>query len=214
MSDRPSIVCTSHHTGLPVPDVEAAVEFYTGRLGFESGFTWGEPVSFAGVDLGECRIFLSEGTPNPDGCTLYFMIEDADALYRFHQSQGVEAVWAPEDQEYGLRDYGVRDLHGYQLVFGHPIYTVGPPVRVERVDRTVRLEARLAALVDDLAAHKGMTVGNLLEEILLHTCEPLGDGVASPHTRTQLRFIQDLKEKHGIDYDCEASYRFMETDDA
>lgn len=209
-ADRPSVECTSHNTGLPVPDVVEAVDFYVERLGFEVGFTWGEPVSFAGVDLGEARIFLSEGQSHPEGCTLYFMVDDADALHGFHRDRGVEVVWTPEDQEYGLRDFAVRDLHGYQLVFGHPIYTVGPPVHVERVDRTVRLEKRLAALVDDLAAYKRMSIGSLLEEILLHTSEPLGDGVASPHTTSQLRHIQDLKQKHGIDYDCHASYRFVE----
>lgn len=48
------------------------------------------------------------------------------------------------------------------------------------------------------------------EETLLHTFEPLGDGVASPHTRGDLRYIQKLKRKHGIDYDSHASYRFVE----
>lgn len=47
-------------------------------------------------------------------------------------------------------------------------------------------------------------------DVLLHTCEPLGDGVASPHTKSQLRYIQELKAKHGIDYDTHASYRFVE----
>ncbi|MGH7519754.1 MAG: hypothetical protein ACREMI_00600 [Gemmatimonadales bacterium] len=44
------------------------------------------------------------------------------------------------------------------------------------------------------------------------TFEPLGDGggVASPHTKTDLRYIQELKKKHGIDYDSHASYRFVE----
>ena len=44
----------------------------------------------------------------------------------------------------------------------------------------------------------------------LHTFEPLGDGVASPHTKSDLRYIQELKHKHGIDYDSHASYRFVE----
>jgi hypothetical protein len=74
----------------------------------------------------------------------------------------------------------------------------------------MRLEKRLAALLHDLAAHKRMTVSSLLEEILLHTNEPLGDGVASPHTRAQLRYIQQLKTTHGIDYDSHASYRWVE----
>ncbi len=55
-----------------------------------------------------------------------------------------------------------------------------------------------------------MSLASCLEEILLHTIEPLGDGVASPHTKTTLRYIQELKKKHGIDYDCHASYRFVE----
>ena len=74
----------------------------------------------------------------------------------------------------------------------------------------MRLEKRLAALLHDLAEHKRMTLTGCLEEILLHTCEPLGDGVASPHAKSQLRVIQELKKKHGIDYDSHASYRFVE----
>jgi hypothetical protein len=54
-----------------------------------------------------------------------------------------------------------------------------------------------------------MSVGSCLEETLLHTFEPLGR-VASPHTASDLRYIATLKAKHGIDYDCHASYRFVE----
>ena len=78
------------------------------------------------------------------------------------------------------------------------------------MDVPVRLEKRLAALLHDLARHKRMSLSSCLEEILLHTNEPLGDGVASPHTARQLRHIQELKVKHGIDYDSHASYRFVE----
>ena len=55
----------------------------------------------------------------------------------------------------------------------------GPPVPIERVDVPVRLEKRLAALLHDLAEHKRMSVNSCLEEILLHTCEGVGDGVAA-----------------------------------
>jgi len=34
--------------------------------------------------------------------------------------------------------------------------------------------------------------------------------VASPHTKRDLKYIQKLKAKHGIDYDSHASYRFVE----
>jgi hypothetical protein len=116
----------------------------------------------------------------------------------------------PADQAYELRDYTVADLDGNALTFGHYKPSREPALEIERVDVPVRLERRLAALLADLARHKGMSVGNCLEETLLHTFEPLGEGVASPHTSADLRYIATLKEKHGIDYDCHASYRFLE----
>ena len=83
-------------------------------------------------------------------------------------------------------------------------------LKIERVELPIRLEKRLAALLTDLAAHKGMSVDSTLEETLLHTFEQIGDGVASPHTKATLRYIEELKKKHGIDYDVHASYRFVE----
>lgn len=141
---------------------------------------------------------------------MFFVVGDADELFDFHAANGVEVVETIADRPWGLRDYTVRDPDGYHLTFGHNIYNVGAPVEIERVDVSARLEKRLAALLSDLAADKGMTVGEALEEILLHTCEPFGDGVASPHTARTLRHIQELKVKHGIDYDVHASYRFVE----
>ena len=206
----PRVDCEQLHPGFPVSDVPAAVEFYTTKLGFAAGFTWGDPPSMAGVNLGVVSVHLSRGTPNPRGSSVYFIVGDVDELYAFHRDSGVEVVEPPEDREYGMRDYLVRDLYGYELGFGQPIYNVGEPIPIERVGVPVRLEKRLAALLHDLAAHKRMSVDSLLEEILLHTSEPLGDGVASPHTRAQLRHIQELKAKHGIDYDSHGSYRFVE----
>jgi catechol 2,3-dioxygenase-like lactoylglutathione lyase family enzyme len=212
MSTRPpDVVVERQHPGLAVPDVAAAVEFYTKRLGFRPGFTWGgDPPTFAGVNLGEFQVFLQKGTPSPEGCSVYFVVDDADALYEFHRAQGVEVLVTPDDRNYGLRDYTVRDLNGYRLTFGHNVFNTGPGVKIERVDVPVRLEKRLAALLHDLAAYKRMSLTSCLEEILLHTCEPFGDGVASPHTKRQLAYIQDLKKKHGIDYDSHASYGFVE----
>ena len=206
----PRVDCEQLHPVLRVPDVPAAVEFYTGTLGFGAGFTWGEPPRFAGVNLDRVQIFLEQGMSAPGGGSVCFMVGDADELFEFQRANGAEVVEPPADREYGIRDYAIRDPYGNSLVFGHPLFNAGPPVPIERVDVPVRLEKRLAALLGDLAAHKRMSVDSCLEEILLHTSEPFGDGVASPHTRSQLAFIQRLKEKHGIDYDSHASYRFVE----
>src|SRR3970282_2700549 len=99
------------------------------------------------------------------------------------KQKSAEIVAPHEDRPYELRDYGVRDLHGYHLRFGHRLYSAGPPLKIERVDVPLRLEQRLAALLYDLALHKRMSLTSCVEEILLHTNEPLGDGVASPPTR-------------------------------
>lgn len=204
---RPFIECQQLHPGLAVSDIPAAVDFYVSRLGFTQAFLWGEPPTFAGVILGKVQIFLAKGTPAPsaDVAAVSFMVGDADQLYEFHRSSGVEIVQPIADRDYGIRDYGVRDLHGYHLSFGHHLFNAGPPIHIERVDVPVRLEKRLAALLLDLAAHKRMSVGGCLEEMLLHTNEGVG-----PHTETTIRYIQDLKKKHGIDYDSHASYRFVE----
>ncbi|HKD78731.1 MAG TPA: VOC family protein [Candidatus Angelobacter sp.] len=209
-SAAPQVDCEQTHPTLMVSDIAAAVEFYTKKLGFRLGFTWGEPPTFAGVILDRVQVFLASGTPNPKGCSVQFDVGDADELYEYHRANGVEIAVPIDDREYGMRDYSVRDLHGHRLGFGHPLFTVGPKVKIERVDVPVRLEKRLAALLNDLAKHKRMSLSSCLEETLLHTIEPLGDGVASPHTKAQLKYIQGLKKKHGIDYDCHASYRFVE----
>ena len=207
---RPHIDCDRQHPGLAVGDVGAAVEYYVVKLGFTLGFTWGgEPPTFAGVNLDRVQVFLQQGDPGA-GTEVYFAVGDADELYDFHRANGVAIDTAPGDRDYGLRDYSVHDPWGNRLTFGHPIFNAGAAVEIERVDVAVRLEKRLAAALHDLAAHKRMSLTSLLEETLLHTFEPFGDGVASPHTRSQLRFIQELKKKHGIDYDSHASYRFVE----
>ena len=205
-SAPPFVECDQVHAVLDVSDIPATIDFYTQKLGFKLAFTWGgDPPTFAGVNLGKVQMFLRKGTPSPQGCAVTFLVGDADQLYAFHRANGVEVTAEIADRDYGIRDYGVRDLNGYHLSFGHRIFNEGPPIKIERVGVPVRLEKRLAALLHDLAKHKRMSVNSCLEEMLLHTNEGVG-----PHTETTLRYIQELKKKHGIDYDSHASYRFAE----
>lgn len=210
----PIVDCEKIHPTIPVTDIPAAVDFYVHKLGFKVGFTWGDPPGapphFAGVNLGSVQLFLQKNPPETKSGSVAFVVGNADELYEFQKSNGVEIVVPPDDRFYGIRDYTVRDPYGNTLSFGHYIYGTGDPVTIERVDVPVRLEKRLAALLRDLAEHKHMSLNSCLEEILLHTNEPLGDGVASPHTAGTLRYIQELKKKHGIDYDSHASYCWVE----
>ena len=208
---QPPIIETIQvHPTLKVGNIPEAIDFYTRRLGFTFGFTWGATPDFAGVLLGDKQIFLSRAAELHTGSSVVFTIENADELYAFHRSNGISVTEPIADREYGIRDYTVRDPYGNDLVFGNYIYNREPPIEIERVDVPVRLEKRLAALLAHLALHKGMPVNSCLEEMLLHSFEPYGDSVASPHTKTTLRYIKELKEKHHIDYDSHGSYRFVE----
>jgi hypothetical protein len=53
----------------------------------------------------------------------------------------------------------------------------------------------------------------MLEEIFLHSYQAHKDGVATRIPRERFH-IQYLKQKHGIDYDCHANYRFIEKADS
>jgi hypothetical protein len=64
-------------------------------------------------------LFLEFGIPSPHGCSIYFVVEDADELHRFHELSGVEILEKPGDRSYGLRDYTAPDSSGYRLTFGH-----------------------------------------------------------------------------------------------
>lgn len=206
----PVVDCESVNPGFIVRDITEATEYYTQKLGFTLGFTWGDPPHFAGVNLGKVSLHLMSNVENGGVGFAYFAVDDVDELYRFHQNNGVDITAPIADREYEMRDYQIRDLYGNILGFGY--YKAGstPSLKIERVVVPVRLEKRLAALLTDLADHKGMSIDSTLEETLLHTFEQVGDGVASPHTKSTLKYIQELKKKHGIDYDVHASYRFVE----
>ena len=207
------IACERLHPILLVPDIGKAVKFYTEKLGFWCAFTWPEkgPKTFAGVNLGDVQVFFSKRKGKGSGGGVAFVVDDADRLYAFHRKRGARITEPIGDREYGLRDYGVKDLNGYDLSFGQYIYSVGEPLEIERVDVPVRLEKRMARVLEDLARLKRLSIAATLEETLLHTWDRLPDGTPpSPHTDAQSRRIQDLKKQHGIDYDSHGSYRFVE----
>jgi len=76
---------------------------------------------------------------------------------------------------------------------------------VERVQTGVRMEKRLVKVLKALAELYDLSLGDLLEGIVLHTF----DGRA-PFTEESLRRIADLKRIYGLDLDSRASHRLIE----
>lgn len=211
MAKRSAIRCEAIYPTVEIPDVRAAAEFYRDNLGFEIEFLWGEPPVHAGVSVGSVSIHFSSGEPNPAGFWIYLVVNGVDPLFAWYTSRGVEILDEPESKPWGMREFSIKDANGYHLRFAEHDFRSGPPVDIERVGIEARIEKRLATVMQDLADHKGITIGEMLEETLLHTFEAMpgfeGQGVASPHTKETL---DQLKERHGLDYDTHASYRFRE----
>lgn len=77
---------------------------------------------------------------------------------------------------------------------------------VERVQTGVRMEKRLLKVLKAFAEYKDMTLGDLLEGIVLHAF----DGKA-PFSDDSLRRIAELKRFYGLDLNSGASHQLIES---
>ncbi|HXJ04828.1 MAG TPA: hypothetical protein VNH65_07005 [Candidatus Acidoferrum sp.] len=77
---------------------------------------------------------------------------------------------------------------------------------VERVQTGVRMEKRILKVLKAFAEYHDMTLGDLLEGIVLHAFEG-----KSPFGLESLRRIKDLKKFYGLDLDSRASHRLTES---
>ncbi len=78
-------------------------------------------------------------------------------------------------------------------------------IRVERVQTGVRLEKRLLTVLKALADYHDLSLGDLLEGIVLHAFE--GKPPFGPESQKR---IADLKHVFGLDLDARASHRLYE----
>ncbi len=76
---------------------------------------------------------------------------------------------------------------------------------VERVQTGVRMEKRLLKVLKAFAEYHDMTLGDLLEGIVLHAF----DG-KMPFSAASLERIQELKRFYDFDLDSSASHRLRE----
>ncbi len=76
---------------------------------------------------------------------------------------------------------------------------------VERVQTGVRMEKRILKVLKALAEYHDLSLGDLLEGIVLHAF----DG-KTPFSAASLKRIQDLKKFYALDLDSRASHRLTE----
>ena len=78
---------------------------------------------------------------------------------------------------------------------------------VERVQTGVRMEKRLLKVLKAFAELKDLTLGDLLEGIVLHAFEG-----KAPFRPESLKQISELKRIYRLDLDASASHRLVEPD--
>jgi hypothetical protein len=80
-----------------------------------------------------------------------------------------------------------------------------PKLLVERVQTGVRMEKRILKVLKGFAEYHDMTLGDVLEGIVLHAF----DG-KTPFSPASLERIRELKKFYGLDLDSSASHRLTE----
>ena len=78
-------------------------------------------------------------------------------------------------------------------------------IPVERIQTGVRMEKRIVKVLKGLAEVHDMTLGDLLEGIVLHAFEG-----KAPFGKESLQKIAELKKIYGLDLDATASHRLTE----
>ena len=83
--------------------------------------------------------------------------------------------------------------------------TQEPEISIKRVQTGVRIEKRMLKVLKALAEYFDVSLGDLLEGIVLHAFE----GKTLFHPDIQ-ELIEGLKKIYGMDYDASASHHLVE----
>lgn len=122
---------------LAVRDVRKTIKFYTNSLGFEIGTIFPHINDPEYVDLskdGMVLMFIPAESIGIDsgenlgiGVNLYMQIDgDIDEYYKELKKKGVKIAVEIKDEPFGIRDFTIEDIDGYQLTFN----------QVAKVDKT------------------------------------------------------------------------------
>ena len=113
---------------LLVKDVVASANHYRDCLGFSYERFWGEPPCFCILRRDGFHLMLRE-VEDPKAVVphyrfvenmwnVYFWVDAVDALYEELRGRGATIDYELCEQPYGCREFGIKDLDGYDIAFG------------------------------------------------------------------------------------------------
>jgi uncharacterized glyoxalase superfamily protein PhnB len=102
--------------------VAGSVDYFVGKLGFESDFGWGDPPVYAGVRAGDVEIYFTHDPATSSAIRerglapdVFLWVSDIDRVYARHCANGAEIVEELSERPWGARQYVVREPNGYHL---------------------------------------------------------------------------------------------------
>jgi uncharacterized glyoxalase superfamily protein PhnB len=104
-----------------VSNMADSIAHYRDALGFAVTFEYGNPISYACLCRDEVALHLlaadnTKRLPGHGGICIF--VKDVDSVYAELVSRGANVIQAPQNYDYGMRDFDVVDLDGNQLTFG------------------------------------------------------------------------------------------------
>ncbi len=103
---------------LAVRNLEEAIEFYCGGLGFVEAWRFGEPPHRAGVRAGAVELHLDAGGLGATaGAAVYCHLKGIDEYFAACVRRGVKLTRGLAARPWGVRDFQVADPSGNMIGF-------------------------------------------------------------------------------------------------
>lgn len=113
-----------------VRDVLATSDYYRDKMGFECTLL-GEPAQFCIAGRDNHHLMMAQAAETeqtlplpktiPDMWDAYFWVDDIESLYVELDQRGVIIDYGLTVANYGVKEFGVKDIDGYEIAFGQII---------------------------------------------------------------------------------------------
>ena len=103
-----------------VASLQRAIDFYTRVMGFELGWTAGEPLDRASLCRDNVEITI-ETDVAPVRAKAYIYVSGVDEVYARAAAAGANVTVPLADRFYGMRDGRIVDPDGNELCIGEPL---------------------------------------------------------------------------------------------
>jgi len=114
-----------------VGDVVASADYCGDKLGFTYDRLRGDPPDFCMVGHDGQTVMLSQAPAAHEIVrhwrvvdtmwNAYFCVEDVEALYAEYRVSGATIDCESHTKPYGMKEFGVQDLDGYDLAIGQQV---------------------------------------------------------------------------------------------